>query len=85
MDLGLKGKVALVAAASQGLGRAVAEELAMEGSLLLSETDISVYFGKPLLLDSGFRLDFKGMPSLANGLAIKGEKRRSGSKLLMLE
>jgi len=35
MDLGLKGKVALVAAASRGLGRAVAEELAAEGALLV--------------------------------------------------
>ena len=35
MDLGLKGKVALVAAASTGLGRAVAEELAAEGSSLI--------------------------------------------------
>jgi len=32
MDLGLKGKVAVVAAASQGLGRAIAEELAQEGA-----------------------------------------------------
>lgn len=32
MDLGLKGKVALVAAASQGLGRAAALELAREGA-----------------------------------------------------
>jgi 3-oxoacyl-[acyl-carrier protein] reductase len=31
MDLGLKGRVALVAASSRGLGRAVAEELANEG------------------------------------------------------
>jgi 3-oxoacyl-[acyl-carrier protein] reductase len=35
MDLGLKGKVALVAAASRGLGRAVAEELAVEGASLV--------------------------------------------------
>lgn len=32
MDLGLKGKVALVAAASQGLGRAVARQLALAGA-----------------------------------------------------
>lgn len=32
MDLGLKGRVAFVAAASQGLGRAIAEELAREGA-----------------------------------------------------
>ena len=35
MDFGLKGKVALVAASSRGLGRAVAEELANEGVNLL--------------------------------------------------
>ena len=35
MDLGLKGKTALVAAASQGLGRAVASELASEGASLI--------------------------------------------------
>lgn len=34
MDLGLKGKVAFVAAGSKGLGRAIAEELAAEGVLL---------------------------------------------------
>ena len=32
MDLGLRGKVALVTAASRGLGRAIAEELAAEGA-----------------------------------------------------
>lgn len=35
MDFGLQGKVALVAAASQGLGRAIAEELAAEGAFLV--------------------------------------------------
>ena len=31
MDLGLKGRVAIIAAASKGLGRSVAEEFAKEG------------------------------------------------------
>ncbi|MDH3735213.1 MAG: SDR family oxidoreductase [Gemmatimonadota bacterium] len=35
MDFGLKGRVALVAASSKGLGRAVAEELAAEGTHLV--------------------------------------------------
>lgn len=35
MDLGIKGKVAFVAASSRGLGRAVAEELAAEGASLI--------------------------------------------------
>ncbi len=35
MELGLKEKVAFVAAASRGLGRAVAEELAQEGATLI--------------------------------------------------
>lgn len=35
MDLGLRGRVALVAASSRGLGRAVAEELAAEGAHLV--------------------------------------------------
>ena len=35
MDLGLRGRVALVAASSQGLGRAIADELAAEGASLV--------------------------------------------------
>ena len=35
MDLGLKGRVAFVAAASKGLGRAIAAELAAEGATMI--------------------------------------------------
>jgi 3-oxoacyl-[acyl-carrier protein] reductase len=35
MDLGLRGKVAIVAAASRGLGRAIAEELGVEGAAVV--------------------------------------------------
>jgi 3-oxoacyl-[acyl-carrier protein] reductase len=35
LDLGLRGKVALVSASSKGLGRAIAEELAAEGANLV--------------------------------------------------
>jgi 3-oxoacyl-[acyl-carrier protein] reductase len=35
VDLGIRGKIALVAASSKGLGRAVAEELAAEGAHLV--------------------------------------------------
>lgn len=35
MDLGLKGKVAVICAASKGLGRAVAHELAVEGASIV--------------------------------------------------
>ena len=56
MDLGLKGKVAFVAAASKGLGRAVAEELAAEGASLIlcarnAETLNAV--GEQILKNSG--------------------------------
>lgn len=50
------------------------EELAMEGSLLLSETDISVYFGKPLQLDHYLALM---MPTLQGQLPFVDQLRRA--------
>jgi 3-oxoacyl-[acyl-carrier protein] reductase len=42
VDLGIRGRVALVAAASRGLGRAIAEELAAEGvSLVVCSRDLA--------------------------------------------
>ena len=34
MDLGLKGKIALISGGSKGLGKAIAEELGREGSYI---------------------------------------------------
>ncbi len=64
MDLGLKGKVALVAASSRGLGFAVAEELAAEGASIVmcsrssesiqsAGTSIAERFGPNVLAISG--------------------------------
>jgi 3-oxoacyl-[acyl-carrier protein] reductase len=46
MDLGLRGRVAIVAAASKGLGRAVAEESAREGA------EIAIYARTPADLEA---------------------------------
>jgi 3-oxoacyl-[acyl-carrier protein] reductase len=56
MDLGLQGKVAFVAAASRGLGRAVAEELAAEGASLVlcsRNTDTLSLVGEQIVKTSG--------------------------------
>ncbi len=50
------------------------EELLMEGSLLFSETDISVYFGKPLRMDHYLRLL---MPTLSQPLPFVDQLRRA--------
>ena len=40
MDLGIKNKVALVTAASQGLGKASALELAKEGNISIKQKEL---------------------------------------------
>jgi esterase/lipase/1-acyl-sn-glycerol-3-phosphate acyltransferase len=50
------------------------EELVLEGSLLFSETDISVYFGKPLRVDHYLRLL---MPTLQEPLPFVDQLRRA--------
>jgi 3-oxoacyl-[acyl-carrier protein] reductase len=82
MDLGLTGKIALVAAASQGLGRAVAEELAAEGASLIicarrdkEITDVAAEiensFGVPVL---GVRADLTVREDVENLVARGVEK-----------
>lgn len=59
MDLGLKGKVALVAASSRGLGRAVAEELAAEGvDLVLCARGVAALneTARAIMVSSGVRV-----------------------------
>ena len=74
MDLGLKAKVALVAASSKGLGRAVAEELAAEGASL-----ILCARGADTLREvaSGLRSRY-GVPvhAIAADVSVRGEATR---------
>ncbi|HEX3135237.1 MAG TPA: alpha/beta fold hydrolase, partial [Planctomycetota bacterium] len=52
------------------------EELLLEGSLLFSETDISMYFGKPLRMDHYLRLL---MPTLQQELPFVDQLRRANT------
>ena len=72
MDLGIQGKVALVTAASRGLGRASAEALAAEGA---EARDLRPSEGS--LLDAGEALAAQGAEVLAMAADIDGS-RRSG-------
>lgn len=65
MDLGLRGKVALVAASSKGLGRAIAEALAGEGAeLVLCARDGKTLDGTCKAIEA--KTSVKSLPVVAN-------------------
>ena len=67
MDLGLKGKVAMVAGASRGLGYAVARGLAAEGvSVSISSRD------EPAIADAARRIGAEtGSPTLGTAVDVR--------------
>ncbi len=77
MDLGLRGKVAFVAAASKGLGRAIAEELAAEGaSLALNARGVDA-------LES--TRDHVAKSSGVDVIALSGDVSKPGEVDMMIE
>lgn len=90
MDLGLKNKVALVAAASRGLGRAVAEELAAEGaSLILCARDAATLAETTAAIADGTGAHVLGVPSdvtdaeQVKHLVASGNERFGGIDILV--
>lgn len=73
MDLGLKGKVAMVAGASRGLGFAVAEALAREGALVsMSSTSLASIDGAAKRLSSSGSTVLGMTVDVRNGDQIQG-------------
>ena len=73
---------ALIASTVQSPGKRIQVTVEIKKNLEPYPAGERLYYsatfdGKPLLLDSPFRLDFKGMPSIAGDLAIKDERRRA--------
>jgi 3-oxoacyl-[acyl-carrier protein] reductase len=66
MDLGLKGKVAMVAGASRGLGFAVAEALAREGAFVSISSS-----GETSIGDAAKRLGSTGTPVMATVVDVR--------------
>jgi 3-oxoacyl-[acyl-carrier protein] reductase len=70
MDLELKGRAAMVAAASKGIGRAAAESLAREGCR------VSIFSRDARELEKT-RKDLEALPSAGQALAVAGDVTKS--------
>ena len=81
MDLGLKGKVAMVAAASQGLGYAIARALAAEGvkvSIAARKQETVSAAAAKIAAETGGEVIFS-VADVASVAAIEGwHKRHTG-------
>lgn len=76
MDLGLKGKVAMVAGASRGLGFAVARELASEGALVsISSRDAAAIEKAGAAIRSQARAEVLSLPADVRSAAALEEWR----------
>ncbi len=82
MDLGLKDKVAIVAAASKGLGRAVAMELAAEGAqiAICARDDANLSAAATLIRQRTGREVFARVVDVTNGSAVQGFVREVAAR-----
>jgi 3-oxoacyl-[acyl-carrier protein] reductase len=87
MDLGLKGKVAMVAGASRGLGFAVASVLASEGALvsMASRDEGAISSAVRRIEDAGYRSPFGFVADVSNPAAIAAWHQATVAKLGAVE
>lgn len=83
MDLGLKGKVAMVAGASRGLGFAVAQTLAREGALvsMASRDESAISSAVKRIESAGYGLPLGFASDVSNAEAITAWHRQTADKL----
>src|SRR6478672_9011491 len=86
MDLGLKGRSALVTAASRGLGRACAEALIGEGAevFICSRDPASIGSAAKQINAAGFLASDVSMPGEPEALVKAATKRLNGLDILVV-
>ena len=81
MDLGLKGKVAMVAGASRGLGYAVAEALAREGAIVsMSSSNLASIDEAAQRISSGGGTVLGTVVDVRNGDQITGWAEKTAER-----